>query len=113
MGIMGHLVYWHIENRVCVVQAWGDVALDELTEISQDVTALVQAGEAPVHWIVDARQIASIPKSLGQVQKMAKVFSEPNLGWVLALTENHFMKFATSLVSQLSRVNYRAFNDAS
>ncbi len=108
---MAHSIYWHVPRRVCVVRAEGDISIKELAEISEESIEFVRSGDAPVHWITDARAIRTIPAHISQIHKMAKIFQETNLGWVLTLTDNRFMTFATSLVSQLARVNYKTFKD--
>lgn len=110
---MAYSIYWYVPQRVFVIRAEGNISREELAEISEKAIEFVRSGDAPVHWIADTRKINSIPRNLVRIRKIAEIFQEANLGWLFALTNNRFMTFATSVISQLSHINYKSFQEPS
>ncbi len=108
---MGYSVYWHVPQRVYVIQLWGDISLEELKELSDKASEFARNGGAPVHLIGDARNVKSIPKNLAQAQKMAQVFREPTLGWVFFLNNDRIINFFASIISQLAGISYKSFQE--
>ena len=108
---MGLTVEWYVPQRICIIHAEGDLTVEDLETGSNRVIELIQSGIAPVHCIADARKVTSPPKNLREIIKAARLFREPNLGWMMGLIDNSFIKFAASVVSQMSGVNYRVFSN--
>lgn len=107
---MGYSVTWYVPQRVYIVHIYGDIGLEEYQAGIDTSTEFVRAGVRPVHAIIDARQITKFPVQMKAVVQSSGVFREPNLGWVLVLTDNLVVKFLTSVISQLSETRYKIFS---
>jgi len=106
---MGYTVDWFVQDRVYVFNIWGDLTLDDYHEGSTVAIDYVCDGHPPVHSILDVRNVTDYPKRLSEIRKVTAIMQEPNLGWVLVVSDDRFIRFVGDIVSQLSSKNYKAF----
>ncbi len=109
---MTFTVTWHVPNRLYLVRIAGDLTLDELRDGLERTRAFVRAGEPPVHTIIDLRQLGSQPRNLPEIIKASSVLREPNLGWVMILSNDPFSQFVASVVSQITGARFKIFQDS-
>ena len=106
--------YW-IDRRVTFHRAVGDLSAAELIEANSTVMRLVREGEAPVHHVIDARQLGKIGLHLRDLPQIVTILKEPNLGWVVMVGGNPLTRFLASVMTQSGRVKFRivdTLNDA-
>ncbi|MCU0497888.1 MAG: hypothetical protein MUF87_11095 [Anaerolineae bacterium] len=106
---MQHHHRWYIQNRVVYVIYRGAVLLEELDILALDlVQNYLDKGQAPVHMIIDIRELTTFPTHLGKVKQNADLYiKHPSLGHVLFIgVENPAIRFIASTIMQLARLNY-------
>lgn len=106
--IMGSTNQWLVEGRLYVFHIWGDLTLEEMKQGSDEAIHYVRSGQPPVHSIIDFRNVTSYPKSISDLKNAADIMKEPNLGWVLLLTNDRIFSFVGDLISQMTRKNYKS-----
>ena len=110
---MGYSVFWHVPNRLYIVHLYGHIDVDEMYEGVEKSIEFIVAGEPPVHSIVDARQVTHFPKSLKLAKQTTSLTRQPNLGWVMTITEDRMIRFMTTTAYQLAGVQHREYRDPS
>jgi hypothetical protein len=108
---MGYKVSWYSESRVAWCQVWGDYTLDELRDSAAAGQVLIQTGTPLVHDLIDMRRMTDYPKNIREIIKLTPIFKEPNLGWVVVLTEDKIVGFLSHAVTSISKVRIRTFTN--
>ncbi len=106
---MPYKASWFVDKRVMLLQAWGERTLEEMQENSDIMIKAVREGHPPVHIFADIRQVTEYPRSLKEIKRSLSAFQEPNLGWIVVVTENQLISFLGDVVSQLSQKNFKSF----
>jgi hypothetical protein len=108
---MSYKLQWVSENRLSYVHVWGDYNLQELKDSSEEVQAWVANGTPLVHHIADFRDMETYPTNLAQILKSVPFMQEPNLGWVIILSDNRMVKFLSSMATGVSKARFRTFSN--
>lgn len=101
---------WLVDNRVLLLQVWGEREPQEMQNISDSLIEALQNGSSPVHVVADLRYATSHPPKLQETQDALSILQEPKLGWVVLITNNRTLNFVGDVVSQLSRKNFKSFS---
>jgi hypothetical protein len=107
---MASQTQWHQPQRIVISTFDGDYTASELKAISDDVADnYLSKGQSPVHIIFDARALGKFPVQLGAVRESAMpLLHHPSLGWIVVVGGmNPLVNFFASIVTQVTRVNYR------
>jgi len=100
---------WYVEGRVATAYNWGELTLEQLRATSAELLTLVRSGTAPVHLVVDTRDVTKMPSSFLPMLKEIEPFRhEPKTGWSIMLTNNSLLHFFGLLGSNLVKSPYRA-----
>lgn len=108
---MGYKGEWFVQNRVLLLSVWGERTLEEMREGSAYIVNAVRNGSAPVHLIIDMQNVTGHPRRIGEVRDTLVVFDEPNLGWVVTITQNRALKFISDILTQMARKSYKSFDN--
>jgi len=100
-------ILWYFPDYVVNAQMWGEFTFEELSIGSQETAELIRKGQAPVHDIIDMRYIEKYPLDVKQIFNATPVFREPNLGWVLLISDDRVVRFLTHMVLQLHKTRVR------
>ena len=100
---MPYQISWQLEKRVLMVKLFGILTDQESTEVGEINSRHIQEGIAPVHIIVDARDLDKFPTNLRQNSQFMGYLSTPSLGWVVAIgiANNMLARFAVTVISQV------------
>ncbi len=102
-------VKWYVEDRVATVYNWGELTLDHIRETNVQLLEMVRSGQAPVHIVVDTRDVKKLPRSYVPMLREIEVFRhEPNMGWSIMVTESSVLHFFGMLSANLVHSTYRA-----
>ena len=104
---MGVKLVWYLEQRIIFTYVWGDFTITELREGAAQGAKYVQMGTAPVHDIIDMREMERYPFNLKEIIDATPIFREPNLGWVVLLSNNRAVNFIATIVLQFSSAKLR------
>ncbi len=82
--MMSYEVRSLIDRRVVLVVVEGTVTLSEVRAGGQQVDALISAGEAPVHVIIDITRMTDYPLSPSRIFEASPFLRHPDLGYIPA-----------------------------
>lgn len=107
-------VDWYIEQRVILANVGGDLTIDEVRALNDQLVALIDQGQQPVHIIVDVSGVTTIPTNLLKMRDASHVMGHIGAGWIVAVgLHNSFMNFIGSMLTQLGHLaRYRVMPDA-
>ena len=108
---MAYQLNWLLENRVLLQVAYGEITLEELHKMARELNDFLQMGTAPIHIIVDARQLKLFPRGVLPNYHAYKNLNPKQLGWVIQVSDNQLLKYLASTVSHLIGFNLRTFTD--
>ena len=107
-------VSWFVPGRVVLARGYGIVTRDENTESDRLVMQYIDRGTPPVHVIIDVTPVDDFPMYTAQeeIQKSREFLKHQQLGWgILCGTSNPVVRFLVSIVTRISRVNFRMFEN--
>lgn len=83
--------------------------MTELATGANTAQEMVQTKQPFVHDIIDMRQMSKFPLNLREIVRATGLFGEPNLGWVILISDNRVVRFLTEAVMQTYKTRFRAF----
>lgn len=105
---MPYTVDWVIHKRVLYSRVWGQHTQDDMRQSDQDLKMFLADGIPLIHLIMDAREMESMPTSLGTIQSTISTIKDPAYGWVVAIgTTNPVTKFMGLMIAKLFRLRFR------
>ncbi len=104
---MPHKIQWLVPDRVIIAQISGDIAIEEVTEINREFTALLDAGRAPIYIINDLRHLGKFPFDLIGVRRATTFFRHPKLGLVVAYGAMRPASVFSQVLTQIAGVKLR------
>jgi len=111
---MGGQVNWLYRDRIIHQLFYGDTTVEDIADVAEKTHDLIEAGQAPVHILLDGRFVKKFPIKLGVLRDAWLQDMRTNkLGWVLVLnSSNPLQKFVTSVLAQtpVVAVNMRTFD---
>src|SRR5687767_14970843 len=74
--------FWLLEQRIIGVRDYGDITLTELRQTNADVIAMLDAGSAPVHLLLDLTALRKFPTLISASANTMSFLHHPALGYV-------------------------------
>jgi hypothetical protein len=106
---MPYEVSWYVENRVVLNRIWGEYDLEQMRAGNEVILAWMHPAAAPVHLLVDVREIGHFPRNFRpMLQEIERFRNEANMGWGIMLTTNSLLHFFGVLASNVTRSSFRA-----
>lgn len=97
-----------IDRRAVLIVTAGMVTLPEIRSGGQQVDALVSAGDAPVHVIIDITRMTDYPLSPSKIFEASSFLRHPNLGLIPAYgVANPLLNTLLQVVGQMAPFEYR------
>ena len=104
-------VDWLYKNRVIKVRHYGKVTSAQLVASIAKSTELTRQGEAPVHTIVDGRDVEGSPDvALGDLRKLIPTVPD-SAGLMVVIQHRVVDRFFTSLGMQIAGARYKFAQD--
>jgi hypothetical protein len=100
---MSTQIAWHVPNQVLYIQLTGSITSDTLLKNAEFVAATLNNSTTyPIHVILDASRVNSLPKETGQLRNvLAPMLTHTKLGWTVVITGNLLLQ------TQLNRAAHR------
>ncbi len=106
--MISYSIDWVINKRVLYSRVWGVQTQEHIEQSDEDMKQFLEEGTPLIHLIMDARELESMPKSLGNIQSTISAITDPAYGWVVAIeTKNPVTKFMGLMVAKLFRLRFR------
>lgn len=105
---MGYSIGWVVEKRVLYSRVWGVHSAEDIVSSDTELLRLKQEGIPLIHLIMDARDMVTMPTSLGNIQSSLKTIRDPAFGWVVPIgTTNPVTKFMGIMIAKMFRLRFR------
>lgn len=98
---------WYIPDQIIHVSYIGAMTAQHLQASSDELTAMLCSVDGTVHIIADMTHVTDYPKNLKQITKLIQVVNEPNIGWVISVSNNPMLDFFTQIVAQLANIRFK------
>ncbi len=100
---------WYVPERIVTAYNWGVLTLEEMRATNVELLAMIRTGKAPVHLLIDTRDVTKMPSSFIPMLKEIEPFrNEANTGWSVMVTNSSLMHFFGLLSSNLVKSPYGA-----
>ena len=108
---MPYKVQWLVEKRVLLSEYQGILTIEDARGQVSEGNALLRQGIPLTHSIIDMSKVDKLPSLQLASEFMSTDLSEvrDKLGWTIVLTNNKFLKFASSLFVPMFKVRQRFF----
>jgi hypothetical protein len=98
---MAYEISWLVENRLMYIKYVGDMTVEDLELAIQEMQALLDVGEAPIHTISDNRFLGQFPTSLSTLKKLMTPHPKA-IGWSVLIQENTATRFIGEMLTRFS-----------
>lgn len=102
-------VSWLVPRRIVYEQFTGDVTVQDLRHNSELVAPMMAEGIPLVHTIIDVSAITSHP-GINEIRNSTSMDIYDNEGWRILVGANAIAKFVGSIILQLMKRRFRAFD---
>jgi len=105
-------VSWYQEKRVVLVQAWGEVSLQDLGDSNVKIAAYIRQGgdtTSLIHVLAGVRTLKRFPTNLSELRQGNTYLREPALGWVVLVGMSPLVRFLGGMVTQIMQTRFRMF----
>lgn len=108
---MPYQVQWLVEKRVVLSVYQGVVTIEDARGQVREANALLRQGIPLTHSVIDMTSVEKLPS----LQLVSEFMStdlhdvRDKLGWTIIITNNKFMKFASSLFVPMFNVRQRFY----
>ena len=108
---MPYKVQWLVEKRILLSQYEGTVTIEDARGQVSEGNAMLRQGIPLTHSIIDMSKVDKLPSLQLASEFMSTDLSEvrDKLGWTIVITNNKFLKFASSLFVPMFKVRQRFF----
>jgi hypothetical protein len=108
---MAYKTSWLIENRIIHININGDINLDALNAMTEDVIRLIEGNNVPhVHLLINDKHVKAIPKQILKMLASSRSLRHPRLGWLVIYgTDNKLFKFLAQMLSRTINLKHRRF----
>jgi hypothetical protein len=108
---MPYKVEWLVEKRVLLSRYEGIVTIEDARGQVREGNTLLREGVPLTHSIIDMSSVEKLPSLQLASEFMSTDLSEVRnkLGWTIVITNNKFLKFASSLFVPMFKVRQRFF----
>jgi hypothetical protein len=104
---MSFEVSWYLPKRIIHIHVLGELGLNQVTEMADAASKLLQEGDAPVHILLDDAKGGRPPISLKELQSRLELVRHPSVGWVVGIGEaDPVAKFLIPLLMKIIRLDY-------
>jgi hypothetical protein len=104
---MSFEVSWYLPKRIVHVHIFGELGLNQVTEMAELASKLMQEGDAPIHILLDDAKGGRPPISLKELQSRLELARHPSIGWVVGIGEvDPVAKFLIPLLMKIVRLDY-------
>jgi len=108
---MPYKVEWLVEKRVVLSTYEGIMTLEDARGQVKEANALLRQGIPLTHSVIDMSKVEKLPSLQSASEFMSTDLSDvrDKLGWTTVITNNKFLKFASSLFVPMFKVRQRFF----
>lgn len=99
---MAYQVSWLVPQRVILVVLEAKVSSEEFRKTNAEMTKLVEAGNAPIHILVDISKLTHPPTDI-QMIASTTIIKDDKVAYVVAIGGNALVNFIAQMVKTLTK----------
>ncbi len=107
---MAHNIQWIIPLRILEIELWDEVAMTEMTTLVEETHTFVNAGQAPVHILIESSKLMNRPVNFQEINRIAKSMGNPGTGWWVMINPGKMISFVASVLSKLLGIKLKTAN---
>lgn len=109
---MAHKAQWHIPSHIIQMDIEGDIVLDDLAKINQDVMCLLDdSDDNTIYLFVNDTKIGRFPLQLRKIQSEFKFLQHPALELIVSIGEvNPLVKYFFPMVAKITNTQFVRYN---
>jgi hypothetical protein len=104
---MAYSVDWLIKDRLIFVSISGDITLEDVAALNESITALLDAGQAPIHMLADIKDMGKFPFDLISMQRTSTYLKHPKLGLVMMYGASRIASSFAQMITQIAGIKLR------
>ncbi len=106
---MEYTLQWNVPRCVLVLHVSGDVSIEELGKLNQDMKQYLDEGTECVHLVSIGDNIRRVPTNLMQIKENLTYLQHPKMGWTMIVQEkpNPLTGFIVAVASQATGMKMR------
>jgi hypothetical protein len=93
-------------GNALLVRTGETVTMDEMTEINNKILTYSRQASGTFHLIADMMETRTHPNNVIELKKSIHWTDEPNLGWVIYLSQNHYLNILVDTVMSMYGQTY-------
>jgi hypothetical protein len=99
---------WLLPKRVIFCYVSGEQSMEEAQQSARELTARLDEGEYPTHYIADLSHNEKMPTTnIKEFKELASFVFHPNLGWVVVVGMNSsMMEYVITVVARITGVRF-------
>lgn len=104
-------INWLLEDAIIHIDLVGDLYVDELEQLSDDVNAILDTcSRQKVHVVVNQDDLTNFPLKFDEAVHVMDFVNHPNMGWYMVYgPENPIMSFLDHVVASTAQLSHRRF----
>ena len=108
---MSYTIEWYVEKRVLLTRYEGAVTIEDARAQVAEGNKMLREGIPLTHSIIDMTAVNKLPPLQAASEFMSTDLSDvrDKLGWTIVVTNNKFLKFASSLFVPMFKVRQRFY----
>lgn len=83
---MPYELKWYIKDAVIYQRSYGEVTMQETTEMGDIIREMMRNTGREVHLISDSSEATKTPRDLSQLKSLTKIDPEIQAGWVISVS---------------------------
>lgn len=108
---MKYTMSWLIDKRVIFIVLQDELEVEEFRKFMIDLTAMVNEGTAPVHAVVDVRQITSAMHNMNGIGKVFADNRPQSNGFTILIGGNPVTRFFVQIFLSIAKLEVRFVKD--
>lgn len=108
---MPHAIKYLADDQIVLIEATGDVSIDDAIETSrQIVEKLDQSPYDVVHIVADVTNQTKPPVMLSNLRRVTAFLRHTKIGWVVLVGGRSIEKFLVTVVSGITKMKLKTFD---
>jgi hypothetical protein len=106
---MPYEIHWQQDKRIIYGRFYDGITIPEAARWGDDVLRFLDAGDSPVHLIVNAADLKRIPANLDSIKNSARYLGDPRMGWNLVIGGLSLAQSFAQIFANVTQTPYRSF----
>jgi len=99
-------VDWYLKGHVILAEVSGDIEIDDVADLNDQIIALIDTSQTAVHLIIDVTNLGRTPTHLLKLREASHALGNEHVGWIIMVgLQNPFVNFLGSMLTQLGRMS--------